>query len=97
VRHYFYVNDKSKLFANISYVIDLAFSSTLEFLRQDDSMLSSFEIKSRPNFAMGIGYKYKDTYGIEMRYGTSRNILSDFLYWNSDYRTISIVFGYTLF
>lgn len=96
VRHYFYLNDKSKLFTNVSYVFDFVSNSTIEFLRQDNSMLSSLEIKSRPNLAIGIGYKYKDTYGIEMRYGTSRNVLGDYLLWNSDYRTISIVIGYSL-
>lgn len=97
VRHYFYLNDNSKLFTNISYVVDFARNSTIEFLRQDNSMLSSLEIKSRPNIALGIGYKFKDKYGFEMRYSTSRNVLGNYLVWSSDYRTISLVFGYSLF
>ena len=97
VRYYMFLNDKSKLFTNISYVIDFAYNSTIQFFRQDNSMLNSLESKSRPNMAIGFGYKFMDTYGIEMRYCTSRNILGDYLYWSSDYRTISIVFGYSLF
>ncbi len=97
VRHYFYLNDNSKLFTNISYVVDFASNSTIEFLRQDNSVVSSLKIKSRPNIALGIGYKFKDKYGIEMRYSASRNILGDYLAWGSDYRTISIVIGYSIF
>lgn len=97
MRHYFYLNDKSKLFTNISYVFDFSNNSSIKFLRTDDSMLSELEIKSRRNLALGIGYKYKDRYSLEIRYYTNRNILSDYLYWNSEYRTISIVIGYSLF
>jgi len=97
LRHYFYLNDNSKLFTNVSYVLDFARNSTIEFLRQDNSILSSLEIKSRPNIAFGIGYKFKDKYGFEMRYSTSRNVLGNYLAWGSDYRTISIVIGYSIF
>lgn len=97
VRHYFYLNDNSKLFTNISSVMDFARNSTIEFFRQDNSMLSSLEIKSRQAIALGIGYKFKDKYGFEMRYSTSRNLLGNYIAWNSDYRTISLVFGYSLF
>jgi hypothetical protein len=97
IRHYFHLNDESKLFTNISYVLDFARSSTIDFFRQDNSMLNSLEVKSRPNVAMGIGYKFEDKYNIEMRYSRSRNILGDYLLWGADYRTISIIIGYTLF
>lgn len=97
LRHYLYFNDNSKLFINLSYVFDFAHNSTIEFFRQDGSTLSTLEIEPRRNIAMGIGYKFKDTYGIEMRYSTSRNILGGYSYWSSDYRTISVIVGYSLF
>lgn len=97
VRHYLYLNEKSKLFTNFSYVFDFSNNSTIKFLRNDDSMLYELEIKSRRNLALGIGYKYKERYSLEMRYFTNRNILGDYLSWNSDYRTISIIIGCSLF
>lgn len=97
LRHYFYLNDNSKIFTNVSYVFDFAYNSEIKFSREDDSILSSLEIKPRRNIALGIGYKFKDRYGFEMRYSTNRNILDDYFSWNSDYRTISIVIGYSLF
>ncbi|MEN8187873.1 MAG: outer membrane beta-barrel protein [Bacteroidota bacterium] len=97
LRHYFYLNDNSKIFVNISYVFDFAHNSEIEFLRQDNSILYSLEIEPRRNIGMGIGYKYRDRYGFEMRYNTSRNILGNYMSWNSDYSTISMVIGYSLF
>ncbi len=97
LRHYFYLNNDSKIFVNVSYLFDFQFNSKIEFLRNDDSLLSSLRINPRPNMAMGIGYKYKDRLGFEMRYNTNRNILGDYLSWSSDYRTISIVIGYSFF
>ncbi|MBL7853714.1 MAG: outer membrane beta-barrel protein [Cyclobacteriaceae bacterium] len=97
IRYYSYLNDKSKLFANISYVFDFSIDSSIKFLRSDNSTLSEFEINSRRCLALGLGYKYTDRYSVEFRYYTNRNILDDYLYWNSDYRTISVTIGYSLF
>lgn len=97
VRHYFYLNEKSKLFANISYVFDFSINSSITFMRNDDIKLSELETKSRGNAALGIGYKFKDRFSLETRYFTSRNILGDYYYWNSDYRTFSIIIGYSIF
>jgi len=97
VRHYFYLNDKSKLFTNISYVFDFPNNSSIKFLRNDDSMLSELEIKSRWNLALGVGYKYKDRYSFEMRYNTNRKILSDYVFWNSSYNSFNLIFGLSMF
>jgi hypothetical protein len=97
VRHYFYLNDKSKLFLNLSYVTDFASNSTLEFYRQDNSLHSSLDVKTRGNIAAGVGFKFKDTFGIELRYNTRREILGDYAYWSSDYKTVSMILGYSLF
>lgn len=97
VRYYFYLNDKSKLFTNISYVFDFSNNSSIKFLRNDDSMLDELEIKSRRNLALGIGYKYKNRYSMEIRYNTNREILSDYLYWSSNYSSLNIIFGLSMF
>jgi len=46
---------------------------------------------------MGIGYKQNDRYSLEIRYQTNREILGNYLSWNSEYKTLSIIFGYSLF
>ena len=97
IRHYFYFNDKSKIFANISYVIDFDNNSSVEYKRPDGSIVNSLTIKGSRNIALGMGYKFKDKYSLEMRYQTNRDILSDYAYWHSEYKTFSILFGYSLF
>lgn len=95
LRHYFYLNDNSKIFANASYVFDYVYNSYI--ISSWHEYYSSLELLPRRNIALGVGYKFKDRYGFEMRYGASRNIIGNHLYWNSDYRTISIVMGYSFF
>lgn len=97
LRHYFYLNDNSKLFVNCSVVMDFALNSSIDFLRQDGSRLSSLEIGFLSNVALGFGYKYRNTYGIEMRYSPNRNILGSYQFWYGDLSTISMVIGYSFF
>lgn len=97
VRHYFFFNDKSKLFLNVSYIFDFSINSNIEFTRSDGSLFKTLNIVTRRNIALGVGYKYKDKYGLEIRYQTGREILGEYMYWNSTYRTLSIIFGYSLF
>jgi hypothetical protein len=97
VRHYFYINDKSKIFVNLSFIWDFANNSTIEFTRHDGSVFDLLNIKSRHNLSFGSGYKHNDVYSIEMRYQTNRDILGNYYFWFSEYKTFSIIFGYSLF
>lgn len=92
VRHYFFLNENSKIFINGSFIFDLSNDSVIDFESGTD-----LEIKTRNNLAFGIGYKHNDKYGLELRYQTSREILSNYIYWSSDYSTLSVIFGYSLF
>jgi hypothetical protein len=92
IRHYFFLNENSKIFINSSFIIDLSSNSTIDF-----SSGTELEIKTRNNLAFGIGYKHNDKYSLELRYQTSREILSDYISWSSDYNTLSVIFGYSLF
>ncbi|QGY48228.1 outer membrane beta-barrel protein [Maribellus comscasis] len=97
VRHYFYLNEKSKFFVNVSYIFDFSSNSSVEFTRNDGSLLSKLEIEPRRNLALGIGYKFKDKYGLELRYLTDRELLGSHVQWSSEYRTFSVIFAYSLF
>jgi hypothetical protein len=97
VRHYFYLNDNSKLFTNISYVRDFAMNSSIKFLRNDGALLDELKIKSRSNFALGVGYNYKKRYSLEIRYNTNREVLSDYMYWQSDYNSLNVILGFSIF
>jgi hypothetical protein len=96
-RHYVFLNNDSKVFANISYIFDFTTNSSLEFLRRDGSLYNSLEVQSKGNFGLGIGYKYMDRYSMEVRYHRDRNIIEDYSYWDSSYKTFSLIFGYSIF
>ena len=97
IRHYFFLNNESKLFANVSYVFDKSLNSSVEFNRNDGSNFLELEIATRNNFAFGLGYKYNDKYGFEVRYQTYREVLGNYAYWNSEYKTLSVILGYSIF
>jgi len=98
LRHYLFLNKDSKLFINASYVFDFnSKSSYVELRRADNSILNTLEVKTSYNLAFGIGYKLYDTYSVEMRYLTSRELLGGYNSWSADYKTLSIILGYSLF
>lgn len=97
LRHYLYLKNDSKIFANISYIYDFNKNSSAKFSKDNGSVISTLEIGSNVNLALGIGFKYKERYALEFRYLTNRELLGDYLVWNSNYSTFSIIFGYSLF
>lgn len=97
LRHYFFLKNKSKIFVNASYVFDISSNSSIEFTRLDGSDISSVEIQTKNNLALGMGYKHNDRYSLELKYLISREVLGDYTYWSSKYNTLSVIFGYTIF
>ena len=49
------------------------------------------------NFAFGVGYKFKNKYGVEVRYYTDRNIINDSGSFSTSFNQFSLIFGYTIF
>ncbi|WP_312391177.1 outer membrane beta-barrel protein [Chryseobacterium sp.] len=91
VRHYFFLNDKSKIFVNAAYLLDFNFKSNIKY------DYFELETNSGNNLIFGAGYKYNDKFGVEFRVGTPRTLLRNYYSWNSDYTTMSLIFGYTFF
>ncbi|MGF1638790.1 MAG: tRNA modification GTPase, partial [Cyclobacteriaceae bacterium] len=96
LRHYFYLNDDASFHVNLSYVLDFSSNSSIEFLRSDGSTLEVLDLKSRRNFALGVGYKYRNRYNLELRYQTNRDILGEYIYWSSNYNSLSMILGYSI-
>lgn len=94
-RHYFFINEKSKIFANAQYMFNFDFNSSVQFSRGGKTY-REMEVNSRRNFAFGLGYDYNSKFNIELRILTERNIF-DYVYWNTKYSTISFVLGYNIF
>jgi hypothetical protein len=96
-RHYFFLNNNSKLFLNASFVWDFPLQSTIIYNREDGSTARPLEINGTYNVALGLGFKYAEKYSLELRYFTDRNILANYNNWFAEYQSVSVILGYTLF
>ena len=98
-RHYFFINNKSKVFVNASFVLDIPLKTLTEYKRDNNSILFTFDRpESQTNLAFGAGYKFNDKFGLEIRYQTSREVIdANRSNQNSDYKTLSVIFGYSIF
>lgn len=95
VRHYFFLDTKSKIFLNAQYMLNLNLDSYISFSRGDYEY-RKLDINNRGNLALGIGYNYNNKLSAEFRFLTNRNIL-DYLNWESKFQTISFIVGYNIF
>lgn len=92
LKHYMFLKKNSSLFINVAYVIYFDLNSTIEFEVGDD-----LEIRRTPNLALGMGYNFNNKWSAEFRYSFAKNVLSNYLFWDSTYNSPSIILGYTLF
>ncbi|MDO7172935.1 tRNA modification GTPase [Mariniflexile sp. AS56] len=92
IRHYLFINNNSKLFINGSYILDFLGSSTISY-----STGAELELTKSSNIGLGIGFKQNDTYSIEFRYHTTRDLLNTYTAYYSDYKTVSLILSYTVF
>lgn len=92
-RHYLYLNKKSSLFVNCIYAINfLDKNSKLDFYPYKE-----METKSFKGLMLGLGYNFKKKYSVEMRYGNNTGLFNEVDGWTTEYKTLSLIFGYTLF
>lgn len=92
LRYYFFLNKNSKIFVNGSMILDFPVDSKLRA-----NYWQEFDIDSSPNVTIGFGYKGLERYSVELRYQMPRELLNGFLLWESDYNTLSVIFGYSIF
>jgi len=92
VRYYFFLNNNSKLFVNGSLILDITNKSSVLY-----STGTELEISNSSNLGLGLGYKQNDKYSVELRYHTNREVLSSYKTYTSDYKTVSIILGYSFF
>ena len=98
IRYYFYLNESSKIFINASYEFDMSFNSSIQFKRAiDNSDFGRLDIRSSSNLIGGIGYKFMNKYSLEVRFHTNRNLTGDYVYYDTNFKKLSLIFGYTLF
>ncbi len=93
-RYYMFLNQKSKLFLDISFAYDLNSSSTITS-PDDEYYPVDLKVETSLFLSGGIGYNYNNIFSIEAKYDR-RNIIS-YVYWSSELNNLSIVLGYNIF
>jgi hypothetical protein len=98
IRHYFHLNNHSKIFLNTTFIYDFNINSsilidpTLKFYSEKE-----LKIDPVPNFAIGLGYNYNEKLSLELRYQTKQQLLNKIRDWSAYYNTMSLILGYKLF
>lgn len=88
-RHYFYLNNNSKIFINAMAMFNFSLgNSFVQYNKQEP-----LKITKDTNYAAGAGFAFKK-FSIEARYNLPHDILKDYLLWNADYSGYNIIFGY---
>ncbi|MXV39052.1 outer membrane beta-barrel protein [Flavobacteriaceae bacterium Ap0902] len=95
VRHYLFLNEDSKFFADASINLDFALDSKLTYRSGLELPIEYNTLVT--NFGFGVGYKYVDKYSVELKYQSGRDVLGEYISWNSNYKTISVILGYSIF
>ncbi|WP_126652006.1 outer membrane beta-barrel protein [Chryseobacterium aureum] len=101
VRHYMFINDKSKIFINAGInLLTLKTSSAKDFsVDYDGYVFDRLKLSSSQAFKsalFGIGYNYKNKYIIEARYNTGMNLFEE-KGAEANLKYASIILGYNIF
>jgi len=91
IRHYFFLNDTSKLFLGLSYV--LIFDLNSEFTSQRPN----FKFRRETSVALSLGYNFNNKYFIETRYDFNRGDLFPFSPFKTEFKTIALLLGVKIF
>lgn len=99
IRHFFYLNDKASVYANFLYVMNFKLNSNIGFYRKTNGLLYKEldKLECNNNLALGIGFNYNSRFSFEFRFQTIRDVLNPYSFWESDYKCISFILGYSLF
>lgn len=98
LRYSAFLSKDSKLYADFTLVaVDFTIRSYIMFTRKDGSIYESFPIRSSANPDLGLGYKFRNKYSVEVRYQTGRDLLTYEPQWHTKFTSLSLIFGYTIF
>jgi hypothetical protein len=90
VRYYFFLNKSNKIFINAVYNLNASAGKDV------DTKIGKLEIAKSSNFGFGLGYKFKNKLSVEYRLLSNRNA-SDYTFFEFNYSSNSVVFGYSFF
>jgi hypothetical protein len=102
IRHYMYLNDKSKFFVNAQVnvlTLKSGKSKTIDVDYEgyvfDQAEMSQNQVFK--SFSFGAGYNYNSKFSIELRYNTNYNILKKQESQTAELSYTSVILGYNVF
>lgn len=98
LRYGMFINENSKIFLNVFYVLNLNLGSEIKF-NDTNRNPNILEITNNNSYAFGAGYKYKNKYSVEFRVNTKQKLDIEYYNTNSSVNlsNISLILGYTIF
>ncbi|WP_299118871.1 tRNA modification GTPase [uncultured Winogradskyella sp.] len=91
LRHYFFLNDNSKIFLNGFYSLIFPIDSRVHY-----GTVLDYNIENGAAFSIGAGYMFKQ-FSVEFRYDSPREMLNDYPNVNADFNQVALIFGYQIF
>ena len=102
VRHYMYLNEKSKFFLNgqiniLQFKTGKAKSIDLDYEGYIFDQVDLSSNNSLKGFSFGAGYNYNNKYTVELRYNTSGEMLKNADTRSASLQYFSVILGYNIF
>ncbi|KAF2335714.1 porin family protein [Flavobacterium daemonense] len=91
VRHYLFLNQNSKIFVNVAYAVTLGGKFTYE------SKYVNLDGKAQGNFALGLGYNFKNKISTEIRYNAGKNLAHNYMPFSTDFSSLDLLLSYSIF
>ncbi|PHN00739.1 porin family protein [Flavilitoribacter nigricans] len=97
-RYYMFLSDERKLFIDVLYISNFSinFSKSGIFFPTPPYQ-RTLNIFTRNSFALGGGMDLNDKYSLELRYYLNREIIGDYIRWDSTYTRWALIVGYRFF
>lgn len=96
VRHYMFLNEKSKIFISAAYSFDLGSNTKITYTNKTGNNITSFEGNSSGNLAFGLGYNFRNKFNVEARLNTKKELVN-YNSYSAKYNAIDFIFAYTIF
>ncbi|WP_166924618.1 PorT family protein [Flavobacterium poyangense] len=96
IRHYMFLNNKSKIFINASYTLDVIGKTEITHNEKTGNNDSSFTGDFAKNLAFGLGYNFNNKFSAEIRLNTKKELVN-YTTYSAKYSAIDFIFAYTIF
>ncbi|GLB47761.1 porin family protein [Neptunitalea lumnitzerae] len=98
IRYYSFLSDKTQLFYNAVFTVDLALKNELTYgggfnYANGDSLNTS----TGTNVGLGVGVRFNNRHSLEINYKGGRELLGEFPSLNGKFSSISLIYGYNIF